>query len=331
MKLKAKYSGIFEAFIHVCFWIGFFTLPELLPKPQHMPFRPPFPGEFHPFFQPLIITLVLQVGYFYLNYYIFFKLFKTRRYLSFVLVNLAAISVIFVIRCVYDRHESFDMMIFRELSPFLFFFLAGTSLQIIKDQLKMQSELLENEVTFLRNQISPHFVFNVLNMINSFARNRPELIEPTVDKLSNLIRYMLYNTNHQTPLSEEVEHLRNYIELQKTRFCDSVKIVDEIDEALPNCTIEPMLLIPLVENAFKHGTALIDSPEIHISLLCSPAAVVLKIQNRFNPEFEENTNTYAGIGLKNIIRRLELLYPNSHVIKHYAEEDWYTIQLTICL
>jgi len=331
MKLKSKQRVVFEVFIHICFWIGFFTLPALLPKPQPMPFQQPFQPMFHPEIQSIIISLVFQIIYFYLNYFLFFKLFRTRRYLSFILVNLAVVSVVFVIRCVYNRHDGLDMMIFRELSPYLFFFLAGTSLQIVKDQLKMQSELLENEVTFLRNQISPHFVFNVLNMINSFARTRPELIEPTVDKLSNLIRYMLYNTDHLTPLVEEVEHLRNYIELQKTRFSDFVKIIDEIDEALPNCHIEPMLLIPLVENAFKHGTALIDSPEIHITLLCSPAALVLEVRNRFNPEFQENINTYAGIGLKNIIRRLELLYPDKHILKHYAENDWYNTQLTICL
>jgi Putative regulator of cell autolysis len=331
MNFNKKYGKAINVLIHICFWIGFIAIPAILPKPQHRPFHPPFQPGIHPDMQIIAITIALQIGYFYLNYFVFFKLFKTRRYYLFFIVNLAIVSVIFVIRCVYSRFDGLNMMIFRDVSPYIFFFLAGTSLRIIGDQFRLQSELLENEVTFLRNQINPHFLFNVLNMVNSFARTRPELIEPTVEKLSNLMRYMLYNTDKQTSLMDEVEHLNNYIELQRTRYNDSVKISYRTEGVIPDKTIEPMLLIPIVENAFKHGTALIDSPEIHINLTCSDKILSLEVCNRYNHSLQENLSPYNGIGLQNIIRRLELLYPGSHVLNHFAENGWYKIQLTIAL
>ncbi len=331
MNLTKKHGKAINILIHICFWIGFIAIPAVLPKPQHQPFQPPFHPDTHPDIQILWLTIALQIGYFYLNYFILFKLFKTRRYFLFFIVNLAVISVIFVIRCVFNRFDGLNMIIFRELSPFIFFFLAGTSLRIISEQFKLQSELLENELTFLRNQINPHFVFNVLNMINSFARSRPELIEPTVDKLSNLIRYMLYNTDKQTFLADEIEHLQNYVDLQKTRFDDTVKISYVTEGEIPNKTIEPMLLIPIIENAFKHGTALIDAPEIHIFITFTATTLHLEVCNHFNQNSHENLSNYRGIGLQNIIRRLELLYPASHHLRHYAENDWYKIQLTIKL
>ncbi|GAT62713.1 sensor histidine kinase [Paludibacter jiangxiensis] len=331
MNFNKKYGKAINVLIHICFWIGFIAIPAILPKPQHRPFHPPFHPGLHPDIQIIAIAIGLQIGYFYLNYFVFFNLFKTRRYYLFFIVNLAILSVIFVIRCVYNRFDGLNMMIFRELSPYIFFFLAGTSLRIIRDQFRLQSELLENEVTFLRNQINPHFLFNVLNMVNSFARTRPELIEPTVEKLSNLMRYMLYNTDKQTSLMDEVEHLNNYIELQRTRYNDSVKISYHTEGEIPDKTIEPMLLIPIVENAFKHGTALIDSPEIHIKLTSSDKTLSLEVSNRYKNDLQENLSPYSGIGLQNIIRRLELLYPDSHVLNHFSENGWYKIQLTIAL
>ncbi|MBB3186378.1 sensor histidine kinase [Microbacter margulisiae] len=334
MKLTIRHRELFEGVVHICFWIIFLSLPALLPKPQPhlMPFgsRPPFPFD-HVTFLPMYVVLGMEMAYFYLNYCLFIHLFRNRRYVLFVLANLVTMVIILAIKHINDPHQDIGMLLFRDMSPFIFLFLAGTSLQMIKDQIKMRNEVLENELTFLRNQISPHFLFNILNMVNSFARSKPELIEPTVDKLSNLIRYMLYNTEQQVPLSEEVEHLKEYIELQKTRYNDRITIVSYISDPLPDCHIEPMLLIPLVENAFKHGTALIDAPEIHISLDRTPGTISFCVTNRFNKDSHENTSTYSGIGLKNIKRRLELLYPGKHTFDAFADKEWYHIQLTITL
>jgi sensor histidine kinase YesM len=332
MKLNIKHRERFEGVVHICFWIIFLSLPALLPKPQphFLPFGPPF-GISHVPLLPMYVVLGMQMAYFYLNYCLFIRLFRIRRYFLFILSNLATLSIILAVKRLNDPHQDIGMLLFKEMSPFIFLFLAGTSLQMIKDQIKMRNEVLESELTFLRNQISPHFLFNILNMINSFARNRPELIEPTVEKLSNLIRYMLYNTEHQVQLSAEVEHLKEYIDLQKTRFNNSVTIVTCIADPLPDCNVEPMLLIPLVENAFKHGTALINSPEIHITLEREPNTVVFTVTNRFNMESQENISTYSGIGLKNIIRRLELLYPGKHTFDYFADKEWYHVQLVITI
>ena len=160
------------------------------------------------------------------------------------------------------------------LIPFVLTFAVSAAYKAITDKTKAdalisekQSENLKTELSFLRSQISPHFLFNVLNNIVALVRLKSDDLEPTVLKLSSLMQYMLYETDEErVVLKSEVEYLQNYIDLQKQRFGTELLLKVNLDIQEDWHTIEPMLLIPFVENAFKHGHGLIVHPEIEIAL-----------------------------------------------------------------
>ena len=146
-----------------------------------------------------------------------------------------------------------------------------------RDQKEKQAEQLLTELKFLRSQISPHFLFNTLTNLVSLARKKSDRLEESLIMLSDLIRYMLYDTQGQkVELKKEINYLNSYIALQKLRFSNDVKVdcAMELDEEDISYTIEPMLLIPFVENAFKHGTGYLEHPYIYIKLSVKQGSLV---------------------------------------------------------
>jgi LytS/YehU family sensor histidine kinase len=129
----------------------------------------------------------------------------------------------------------------------------------------LENERLKSELSFLRSQISPHFMFNLLNSMVSLARKKSDLLEPMLIKMSEILRYMLYEKDDsKIPIEKEHAYLNNYIDLQILRFGKKVKVNFESNLENTSLLIEPMLLIPFVENAFKHGTGMIKEPTIDI-------------------------------------------------------------------
>lgn len=174
-------------------------------------------------------------------------------------------------------------------------------------------ERLQSELAFLRSQISPHFIFNVLNSIVYLIRSKSEQAEAVTIKLSELMRYMLYESaNAQIPLEKELGYLTNYISLQKLRFEDDIEVNFRVEGAAAGQIIEPMLMIPFVENAFKHGTGMVENPVIDIDLIISESKMSFSVKNKIAPETAFQKDESSGIGLKNVRRRLELLYPKNH-------------------
>lgn len=199
-----------------------------------------------------------------------------------------------------------------------------------KHQQEKQKERLQSELSFLRSQISPHFIFNILNSIVYLIRSKSSLAEPVTLKLSELMRYMLYESEHaQIPLEKEVSYLNNYIELQKIRFEEDVEIVLNKEGIATNQTIEPMLLIPFVENAFKHGVGLVHQPAILMDLKITPTTLNFTVKNKIASQPAKAREGSSGIGLKNIQRRLELLYPKTHRLDIKKENDWFTVNLNL--
>ncbi len=191
-----------------------------------------------------------------------------------------------------------------------------------------QQERLQSELSFLRSQISPHFIFNILNSIVYLIRSKSELAEPVTIKLSELMRYMLYESeNAQIPLEKELSYLKNYIELQKVRFEEDVEINLNTEGEATTQLIEPMLMIPFVENAFKHGVGLVLNPIIDVSLKTTEKELFFTVKNQIAPETREDKDSSSGIGLKNVNRRLELLYPNAHHLEIQNTEGWFIVNL----
>lgn len=202
--------------------------------------------------------------------------------------------------------------------------------QIIKEKENTQ---LKTELNFLRSQISPHFMFNVLNSMVSLARKKSDMLEPALVNMSSLMRYMLYENNgNPVNLGTEIEYLKNYIDLQLLRYGDSLKLNLYINGRFDEYRIEPMLLIPFVENAFKHGISMIEEPIIDISIYMDKGSSNLKfiVMNTIS-NLESPDENGTGIGLSNVKRRLILLYPDSHKLEIEKTADVFKVIVNIKL
>ena len=195
-----------------------------------------------------------------------------------------------------------------------------------------ETEHLKTELSFLRSQVSPHFMFNVLNNMVALARKKSDELEPSLIKLSSLLRYMLYETDEDKVLLErEVEYLQSYIDLQKQRFGRNIKINISFQQLQGSYTIEPMLLIPFVENAFKHGSGMITNAEIDINLEVKEGILQFRVKNKFNDAVVETRDKTSGIGLANVKRRLDLLYNKAYSLNIEKKDEWFNVLLEINL
>jgi LytS/YehU family sensor histidine kinase len=222
---------------------------------------------------------------------------------------------------------------------YLFMVAASTAYRMTGDRMKAdklakekENENLKTELSLLRSQVSPHFMFNVLNNMVALARKKSDLLEPSLIKLSSLMRYMLYETDEEkVQLEREIEYLQSYIDLQKQRFGNNICVQASLNNTDGNYEIEPMLLIPFVENAFKHGGGHMDKPKIDIELSAHKQQLRFKVINRYNAESLEIKDRTSGIGLPNVQRRLNLLYGKKHSLQIDKQNGMYTVNLQINL
>src|SRR5262245_2403469 len=156
-------------------------------------------------------------------------------------------------------------------------------------------------------------MFNVLNNMVALARKKSDQLEPSLIKLSSLMRYMVYEADEEkVPLEKEKEYLESYIDLQKQRFGKNVEFKVCLNDIDDRYEIEPMLLIPFVENAIKHGTGFIENAQIDIDLKAKNNILHFLVRNRYNHSSEEVKDKTSGVGLVNVKRRLNLLYDKNH-------------------
>jgi len=236
--------------------------------------------------------------------------------------------------------RSWSTWYFANLLPYLC--IAGTSIsyRIITDnsnqekiRKEKENESLKTELSFLRSQVSPHFLFNILNNLVSLARKKSDMLEPSLIELSGLMRYMLYeNDDEKVSLSREVEYLKSYIALQMLRFGDDITITFNPSGNINDYYIEPMLLAPFVENAFKHGGDADHDPQINIMLSVDDATGWLdfKVMNSIEAQQHSKDKT-SGIGLNNVKRRLELLYKENYKLDIVKSEKVFIADLKIKL
>jgi two-component system, LytTR family, sensor kinase len=220
----------------------------------------------------------------------------------------------------------------------LLVFSISTSIRLDSDrkseeQLKKEKEYesLRTELSLLRSQISPHFMFNILNTLSSLARQKSDQLESVIIRVSQLMRYMLYNkAEKKISMQHELEYLDSFIKLQQLRFGEDLPIARKINVESNEAEIEPMILIPFVENAFKHGMSTVTNPEIQIDLSVKSGELHFLVKNRFNPDIIPSDDS-SGIGLQNVKKRLLFLYPGRHELKIKSEEGYFVIDLTIQL
>jgi len=195
---------------------------------------------------------------------------------------------------------------------------------------EMEQQNKTSELAMLRSQVNPHFLFNTLNNIDSLIMIDQEKASDSIIKLSEIMRYMLYDSNtDKVDLESEIRYLRSYISLQRLRYAKPAFVTFSIDGDCHGLKIAPMLFIPFVENAFKHSKRAVEPPGISIHITCRGTNVKLVVENFVENEKEINKDQSKGIGLSNIRRRLELLYPGNHFFHINRENGMYKITLSI--
>ena len=219
---------------------------------------------------------------------------------------------------------------------FFLVFTVSTCSRVIQEWLgienrkqEIEKEKLATELSFLKSQINPHFLFNTLNNIYSMALVKSDSTADAVFKLSSIMRYILTETKHdKVALDKEITFIKNYIELQKVRLTNKVSIEFNIEGATENKQIAPLLLIAFIENAFKYGVSTKETSKLLFELKSTENNLYFTAQNDIvSHENEHQDNT--GIGLKNTKRRLELVYGEQHQLIVTEVNNQFIVKLTL--
>jgi two-component system LytT family sensor kinase len=332
--------------MHILVWIVLITLPYIIDSNRNRPARTLSPFEEEQFFKLNFISYFYWIALFYLNSNVLIvKFLYQKKYVQYAICFLSSVCCLILVHLLLLKtllpniHFNPIWAVWFNLPTFLLTIAASTAYRLISDRIKEEKRILQGEqesmkteLSFLRSQISPHFIFNVLNNIVALVRLKSAELEPTVMKLSGLMQYMLYETDEEkVSIQTEAAYLQGYIDLQQQRFGNKVIIKTHIDLEHEYDEIEPMLLIPFVENAFKHGVGLIKKPEILINLKTANKVLIFSVQNKFNPVTNEIKDPSSGIGLANVVRRLNILYGKEHELLIEKNEDWFSVNLSLKL
>ena len=207
---------------------------------------------------------------------------------------------------------------------------SGRLIKNEKEKKELEKERLNSELAFLKNQISPHFFFNTLNNIYSLIDINTHDAQKSVLNLSKLMRYLLYESEKgNTKLSHELEFIANYIDLMKLRLSDKVDLSIRMPEKFDDFSIAPLLFIPFIENAFKHGISYREKSFIHINFEVENKQLVFTCKNSFSQANAEKTEADSGIGLENVQKRLMLLFQDKYTLSMEKTESVFSVELKI--
>ncbi len=327
---------------HVAFWCLFMVFLVLLDNKEY--------GLLHTIAKHLInIFFYVIIVYFNLNYlipnYLTQKTFI--RYVWFLLLSVVILTPIKAIvfyflfsgSAVYREYVTFHQQYIFALT---FLVAAGSTVaKIINDWLRhqrdrkeLETQNMQSELKFLKSQINPHFLFNTLNSLYALTLKKSDKAPEIVIKLSEMMRYMLYECNErQVPMRKEVQYIRNYVDLEKLRQGQKVRIDFDVRGEISDQMIAPLIFTPFLENSFKHGVNQISEGFVDILLDVQDKNVVLQIENS-RPSKQpvlSHKRPSGGIGLVNVRRRLDLLYPESYELKITEEPEKYKVNLTLAL
>lgn len=345
--LEIKRNNPLLVLAHVLAWTLFFVLPF-------------FVGDFtdrlpNAFFIKYGVHLFLLICVFYLNTQILIpKLLFKRKIFLFVICLLGLIIIISLVD--WGMRDWLDLnAIFRaqykiapesKMPPRQVFFAIfstvlmlalGTTTKVInrwwiqeKAHEQARSEKLATELAFLKNQVNPHFFFNTLNNIYSLTETDPEQAQQAIHRLSKLMRYLLYETDKPlVPIDREIRFMEDYIELMKMRLSDDIKVEIDFSVSDPVIQVPPLLLVPLIENCFKHGVSYEADSWIKISLRDQQGQLVFSTENTAHAHSREASEK-SGLGLENIQRRLKLLFePDQAALTVKTEHNIHFTRLTL--
>lgn len=288
-----------------------------------------------------LTRLPLKVIAVYVNLYLLNQFFFRKRYFAFFgffFLNLIAAGLVQTYLSApgilnYENITQYSLPICSVVTLSSALLIVHRFFVKVNESKQMEIEKIKSELSFLKNQIQPHFLFNTLNNIYSLTFNNGQLAGKSILQLSALLRYMLYETGvERISLQKEIDHLNDYIELEKIRFATRLELSFNISGKVTDKKITPLLLMPILENAFKHASNKLDELIwITIDLIVKDSTVCFTVENSVFPDGKiQMQNTFSGIGWKNLERRLSLSYEN-YTLNHELKENYYHAFLMIPL
>lgn len=332
----ARYSGP----IHIIFWVVFMMALIILDRNDL--------GLATNILSNLTMTFFFAgIAYINILYLIPTYLFtrKTFLYVVFLIMGIVLITPVYISLqlLIYRNYPDKASLYYFNVSSIIFLelFVAIGSLfyAIIVDWMKKRAEVselyttnIETELNFLKTQINPHFLFNTLNSIYALALKKSDEAPDLILKLSEIMRYMLYDCNEDTvPLDQEISYLKNYLDLEKFRKGINNEIIFTVEGDPEGKSVAPLLFITFVENAFKHGVNNVEKGYVRIHFRILDDQLEFDIENSVSPQihFSRLQTRNGGIGLENARRRLKLLYPGQNALEIIKNLDSFRVKLTI--
>ena len=266
--------------------------------------------------------------------------------LFFCFVCISSVFKIYLVEHILYQWSNFSIFnanfkerVYDNVIPHFLLVSTGAAFKLLADHAKAQRRLgemakekAEAELGFLKSQINPHFLFNSLNSVYFLIDKNNSDARDALHKFSEMLRYQLYEIKGQKiPIEKEIGFINDYIYLQRLRREDNCQVMLNIEQTSDQLFIEPLLLVPFVENSFKHlshyGNGKMN--EIKIELSSENSVITFTVRNTTEPESAREFKSEGGIGLSNVKRRLELLYPQRHVLDIVKSEGWFNINLKL--
>jgi sensor histidine kinase YesM len=327
---------------HLLTWLLVFTVWLYLRYQDYRSFETAF-------YVTLIKVADIALLIYICNYLLIPKLLYKKKYLFFALsfVMIILVSSIYKMQLLgwitnnpslSNFKSNWKGRIYDNILPHFFLVIAGAAFKLLTDQLKLQKrvaeiakEKAEAELSFLKSQINPHFLFNSLNSVYFLIDKKNEEARNALHKFAEMLRYQLYECNgERIPIDKELNYLKDYVDLQRLRLNKNCSVRLDCSPDVKDFSIQPLLLLPLVENSFKHLSHYTQGKcnEVQIRISRSNGHVNFWVRN--TTEGKQSTALYkdGGIGLANVRKRLELLYPKRHDLSIEQKEGWFTANLT---
>lgn len=273
-----------------------------------------------------------------LHFFILRQFLKRKKYLLYSLFLMFFLFLFGYLTNIYNRSfMQMDDTVLKNIFEIGTVILIATALKVVKDGFKqkiqlqeIQAQYLQTELQLLKSQMNPHFLFNTLNNLYSLSLDKSKKLPLVIRKLSDLMSYMFESSQDQkVPLKKEIEFINNYLDLEKLRLTPKSNIRFEVEGHPEDRMIAPMLLIPIVENCFKHGVkATTGKFFVHLQLSLEKKKMRFKAENNIGLNLKKPG---SGIGLKNVRRRLELLYPNHHNLVVNKKKNVFQIRMEISI
>lgn len=348
--LMKVYKRLFPVLVHVLLWGVLIVVPKFF-----------MPASFKVSIKHEILLWAPIVVFFYTNYFLLIPFFLTKKKFGLYAVSILAILAITLaiggisrpplpqsaslkstFQAPHDFHKNrsnifFPFMGLRNLTSCFLFLAIGTSIRVTeqwytddKKRKDTENQKLIAELSFLKSQINPHFFFNTLNSIYSLAIRKSDKTPEALIKLSELMRFLIYDSEKEfVPLKRELDYIKNYVELQKLRLMANVTVDYQIEGNFQDKELEPMLLLPFIENAFKHGIDSIKKCHISILVKITDSSLILSVKNPVVKNVKSSSREPGGIGLVNSKKRLELLYGPNHQLNIFQNDEFYKIELQL--